>query len=266
MKKIYVAGDMEGIAGNVRWDEVDPLKPEYLQFQKIWTDEANLICNLLEEDFDEIVYKDGHWFETNVFLSDFNEKVSLIRGDDGKGLTGLNKAYTGVILHGYHAAGGKHYPLAHSFTDQTIFYIKLNGILIGETTFSIFNAFKESVPVFYISGDEEAVREAKLWIPNIFSTITKTLSESSYICKSPKKVSKEMSKNLEEALDTFKEMGEDFFNVILPKEFKVEIKYTSKVLALKYLNYPGAELLEDNIVLFKAKDLDEFIKIINLCI
>ena len=73
MKKIYISGDMEGIAGSVRWDEVDPNKAEYFQFQKIWTDEANLICNLLEPNFDEIVYKDGHWFETNVLMFDFND-------------------------------------------------------------------------------------------------------------------------------------------------------------------------------------------------
>ena len=39
--KVYISADMEGITGVTHWNEVDPEKPDYAQFQKRMTDVSN---------------------------------------------------------------------------------------------------------------------------------------------------------------------------------------------------------------------------------
>lgn len=265
MQKIYIASDMEGIAGCVSWNEVNSEKSEYSQFQNIWTAEANLICNLLKNNYDEILYHDGHWNETNIFLEELPENVNLIRGNNGRGLTGLDDSFDAVMLHGYHSAGGTNLPLSHTFTDEPIKFVKLNDEFMGETTFAILQALNQNIPVVYISGDELAIEEAKRFVPNIVSTTTKFKSQSSYICKSPKKVLKEIETDIGKVLELLKN-NKKTFEVKKPSKFKIEIKYTSLALAIKFSNYPGAKLCANNIVLFNAENLKEFFSVIKVCI
>lgn len=262
MKKLYIACDMEGTACCCTWNEVDQIKKEYNQFREIMTNEVILVCNLMKDKFDEIYVKDGHWTETNILVKDLPENCKIIRGDDGRNLTGLDSSFNSVFLVGYHVAGGNiEYPFAHTISDDIVSEIRLNGKRIGETTLAVLNASKYNVPVEFISGDKEAVNEAQSIFKNISSVVTKELSLTSYVCKSPKRVLYE----IENCLKNFVVKQNKKSNIYKPKKFNLEIEYTTYKLAKKYSNHPNTEL-NGKTVSFKPKDLDEFLKIINLCI
>lgn len=262
-KKLYLACDMEGMAGNCTWDEVDQTKLVYRQFQEIMTNEILNICEVVKPFFNEVYIKDGHWTETNIILDKIPNFCKIIRGDDGRNLTGLDSSFDAVILAGYHAAGGEiTYPLSHTISDDTVYEVRLNGKRVGETTFAILNATKYNVPVIFISGDDSAIKEAKAIAPKIPNVITKSISNTSYICKSPQKVNEEIKKELSKSLSKF---DKSTINIDVPKKFDLEIEYTSYRLAKKYSNYPNAKLINKT-VKFKVKDLDELLRIYNLCI
>ena len=264
MKKLYVACDMEGTTGNCNWDEVNQKSSVYSQFQEIMTNEVLKVCEIMSREYDEICVKDGHWTETNILIKDLPENCKIIRGDDGRNLTGLDSSYSAVMLIGYHAAGGEFkYPLSHTISDDIVYEVRLNGKRIGETTLAIINASIYNVPTIFILGDESAVKEAQNIFPEINNVITKNLSNTSYISKSPKKVMNEIEISLKEMKEN--NIFENNKNVYLPKVNSLEIEYTNYRLAKKYSNYPNAKL-NGRIVSFEVKDIDEFLRIINLCI
>lgn len=262
--KLYIACDMEGTAGNVTWDEVNQEKSEYAQFREIMTKEVIGICEIAKTKFDDICIKDGHWTETNILLENLPDYCNIIRGDDGRNLTGLDSSFDALILEGYHAVGGEiTYPLSHTISDDIVFEIRLNGKRIGEKTLALLNAAKYNIPIIFISGDEKAVEEALSCLPDLVGVITKKLSNTSYICKSPQKVNGEIKKALTQALSNFEEIKEKL--IYRPSKFDLEIEYAKYFYAKKAANYPNS-ILEGKTVKFKAKDLDEFLHIINLCI
>ena len=264
MKKYYIGCDMEGCAGNCNWDEVDLSKPEiYNPFRDILVEEVNVACKVIGND-SKIVIKDGHWTETNIRVNHIQKNCEIIRGDDGRNLTGLNKEFHAVILIGYHAAGGEvKYPLAHTITDTVVNEIRLNGKRIGETTLAILDASKNNVPTIFVLGDEAAVNEARAIVPSIKYVITKKISETSYICKSPIKVNEEMQIELSNAINNYEKIKSKL--LYMPKKFDLEIDYLSYLTAKKMSYYPGA-VLKDKTVKFKVNNIEDFFKIINLCI
>ena len=262
--KLYIACDMEGTAGNCNWDEVNQETAVYSQFQELMTEEVLKICNIASNYFKEIYIKDGHWTETNILLKNLPSNCFIIRGNDGRNLTGLDETFDAVMLVGYHAAGGEfQYPLSHTITDDIVYEVRLNGQRIGETTLAIFDAKKLNVPVIFVSGDDKAVIEAKRLLPNLPSVTTKKLSNTAYLCKSPQKIYEELDDTLAKFINNLS--NENIELCKIPSKFELEIEYTAYRFAKKYSDYPNS-ILDAKTVKYFPKDLDEFLRIINLCI
>ena len=82
--KVYLSADMEGITGVTHWNEVDPDKPDYAQFQKRMTEEVVSACRgALDAGAEKILVKDAHYTGRNILPADLPEEAELIRGWSG---------------------------------------------------------------------------------------------------------------------------------------------------------------------------------------
>ncbi|KIL39949.1 peptidase M55 D-aminopeptidase [Gordoniibacillus kamchatkensis] len=82
--------------------------------------------------------------------------------------------YDAVLFVGQHAmAGTFHAPLCHTYSSLEIAYYKLNGVYIGEFGCRALVAGLQGVPTIFIAGDDKAIMEAKLFVPQIETAVTK---------------------------------------------------------------------------------------------
>lgn len=226
--KLLISTDIEGVSGLTIFNEAKKGNLKYFKYRKIMAKELSSICGILKGN--DITIRDAHGDGINLKKRYFDKKVKLIQGFD-KSLDGMVKGidytFDGVILHGYHSGAGSNMsPVDHTFNNKTIEYIKLNGKIVGETTFSIYTCALYNIPVFYIEGDEGAVLEAKGINNSIIGTITKRFNGEKEI-KALDIVLKEIEHDLLIALNKLKK-NKDIFKAYLPNNFEIEIKFKNK--------------------------------------
>lgn len=84
------------------------------------------------------------------------------------------QAYSAMLFVGQHAmAGTIDAPLCHTFSSKTVLYYRLNGVFIGEFGVSALLVGRYGVPTIFLSGDDKAAMEAKMFIPQIETVMTK---------------------------------------------------------------------------------------------
>ncbi len=118
---------------------------------------------------------------------------SLIDVWDGHGPGGLNaedliggnylreghpykelEGYDALLFVGQHAmAGTFNGPLCHTYSSKTVAYYKLNGVFIGEFGARALIAGLQGVPTVFLSGDDKAALEARMFIPEIETAVVK---------------------------------------------------------------------------------------------
>jgi D-amino peptidase len=75
---------------------------------------------------------------------------------------------------GQHAmAGTVNAPLRHTYSSTTVDYYKLNGTFVGEFGCRALMAGKHGVPTVFVSSDDKALHEARMFVPEIETVTTK---------------------------------------------------------------------------------------------
>jgi D-amino peptidase len=133
--------------------------------------------------------------EVNACIEGIRSVVADCQIDvwDGHGPGGLNKEdvigghylregepykklddYDALLFVGQHAmAGTINGPLCHTYSSKTIAYYKLNGVFIGEFGARALIAGVQGVPAIFLSGDDKAALEARMFVPEIETAVVK---------------------------------------------------------------------------------------------
>jgi D-amino peptidase len=166
--KILISADMEGISGIVDWEQVTPGHPEYLsRGRQLMTDDVNAAINgVFEGGADEVVVSDAHWNGRNILLEDLDRRARLNSGSPSpfSMMQSIDDAPApqAVVLVGYHAmAGTKKGVLDHTWSDQSVRAVYLNGQLVGEIGLNAALAAEFQAPVVAFTGDQHACAEAQ---------------------------------------------------------------------------------------------------------
>ena len=164
--KILISADMEGISGVVVWDQVTPEHSEYLQrFRSLMIGDVNAA---IEGAFDggatEVVVTDSHWYGLNLRLEDLDPRALLNSGLSSPlaMMQGVDRGVDGVVLVGCHPRSGtRNATLDHTWSDVRVHNVWLDGELVGEIAMNAALAGSFGVPVLAVSGDQNAVAEAR---------------------------------------------------------------------------------------------------------
>jgi len=162
---------MEGVSGVVSYLQVEPGQPDYAFGRSMFhSDLMACLEGLLAGGAEEIVIYDEHYFGRNVDPSWLPEHVSVICGKppyraDWAG--GLDAAFEGVILLGFHSKFGTRNGLLHHSYEPDICNLRLNGVSVGEIGMEAAIAGDFGVPVLLVTGDSAGMREAERLLPGV---------------------------------------------------------------------------------------------------
>lgn len=163
--KIFISADMEGVAGVVHWDQVDPGRPDYAWARRLMAAEVNAaVAGACAGGATDVVVNDAHYTMRNLPPEGVDRRARLISGSF-KPLSmveGLQDGgFAAALFVGYHAAAGHPGVLSHTYSSSTIQAIRLNGRPAGEVTINAAAAGTLGVPVAMVAGDAPAVIEAR---------------------------------------------------------------------------------------------------------
>ena len=164
MTRVFLAVDIEGIAGVVHVDEGSPGNPEYERARRLMTNEASaVVAGIFDADSTaEVTVADVHGPYRNMIPELLDERATLLRGkprhfgmmdgiDDGE--------YDVAMFIGVHGkAGSDDSVLSHTFTGS-ILDVVVNGQSWGELGLNSAMAGAFGVPGVLVAGDQSVVAE-----------------------------------------------------------------------------------------------------------
>jgi len=258
--KIYIAVDMEGIAGVSHWDEVDKDKPDYAEFQDIMTrDVLAAVEGAKKAGASEIWVRDAHWSARNLRIIDFPPYVRIVRGWSGSPTEiceGMDKTFDAFAFIGYHSpAGSNTHPLAHTNT-EVLAEIRINGERSSEFLQDAMTVEYLGVPLVFTSGDTETCAIAKSYNPQIETVDVLYGVGNSVISIAPSLSQQRIEAGMKKAVRGLKK----FKTPPLPDHFAVEIDYVNPAHAFQSGWYPGARQISERTIAFDSDDYFEVLR------
>ena len=166
---VYIAVDMEGIAGVVSWEEITGGKADYERFRRLMTAEADAaVRGAFDAGAREVLVNDAHGAMRNLVIEELDPRAELIAGSPKAAsmMEGLDAGFDAVVMIGFHSMAASFGVLNHTYTGSVLEY-RVNGRRMGEIGMCGALAGHYGVPVAFVSGDDTTVREARELIPGL---------------------------------------------------------------------------------------------------
>ena len=161
---------MEGTAGICSWMQCDPdNRAEYPIYRRYMTQEVRAaIDGARSAGAGEILINDSHWDMRNLLWDELPPDVRVISGSPKpfSMSEGIGPEFGGAFFTGYHArVGDANGVLAHTYSDQTLYNVRINGVACSEALLSAAMAGYYGVPVLLVSGDSVTVKHVQEYLP-----------------------------------------------------------------------------------------------------
>jgi len=157
--KVFVAADMEGLAGLVTWDTADNDR-----MRRLMTEEVNAAARgAFAAGAAEVLAGESHGNMRNLLPDDLHPRVSRLSGQPKpmNHMGGVDSSFNLALFVGYHArAGTLRGNMAHTYAGH-IFSLSFNGVEVGEIGADAALCGFHGVPVGLVAGDQAACEEAK---------------------------------------------------------------------------------------------------------
>ncbi|HEY9084969.1 MAG TPA: M55 family metallopeptidase [Candidatus Tyrphobacter sp.] len=168
--RIYISCDMEGTAGVCSWNQCDPEnRDEYPVYRRYMTQEVRAaVDGAREGGATEFLVNDSHWSMRNLLWEELPGDVRVVSGAPKPHSMAerIDDGVDAVFLTGYHAKGGDlDGVLAHTFSDETVYRVAINGTECSEALIVAALAGAHRVPVLLVTGDSTIVNETLRALP-----------------------------------------------------------------------------------------------------
>lgn len=263
MKRVIVGTDMEGCAGLVSL--VDNARADgryYEQSRRVATREFNAaVQGLLDAGVEDVLMLDGHG-PGAVFFEELHPAAKLLHGRPAAPRSvrdPILREYDACVMIGQHAmAGLRTSNQNHTQNGRTIDYYKLNGQRIGEIAqFSLYNGAL-GLPMFFLSGEDLACKEAGALIPGVTTVSVKTgLGRNQAISVSAEEAHRRIREGIVRAVE--KQRKDPVPPLAWDPPFELEKRFHFTDEADAASNQPGAERVDDQTVRFRSDDIQDII-------
>ena len=259
--KVLIACDMEGISGVVNWNQVTPSHPEYQRFRRIMTADVNAaVEGASASGADEIVVTDGHWFGTNLLIEELDPRARLNTGSPShfSMVQGADGGVDAALFIGYHArVGTLHAILDHTWSNERIANLWLNGRLTGEFGLNAALCGAFDVPVMMVSGDQSVCAEAREASPEVLTAQVKVAAGRTAASCLPLEQSRELlRKTAAAAIDLFKK-GKGAKPLKLIPPIDVTVEFINTFMADQAAVFPGSQRLDGRRVSVSAATMPD---------
>jgi D-amino peptidase len=169
--KVFIAVDLEGVAGYAKWDAADRQRE-----REFITDDANAaIAGCFDAGAAEVLVTEAHGNMRNIIPERLDPRAKFLSGEPKplNHMAGIDGSFDAAMLVGYHAkAGTLHAVMCHTYS-LSVFSLRFNGIEVGEIGTDAAIAGHFGVPVVLVAGDEAACREAEALLGNVETVAVK---------------------------------------------------------------------------------------------
>jgi len=262
MKSIYLLTDLEGVAGVVAFEEhTYPTARHYEHAKRLLTAEVNAaVDGLLSEGVEDILVVDGHgpggiWFE------DLHPEAKLLHGRPWTGhiMRQPIPDYDAVAILGQHAmAGVATSNLSHTQNSRANDYFKLNGQPIGEIAQLALYAGALGKPMIFLTGEEDACKEARALIPEITTiSVKQGMGRCSAITVSAKKSRQMIREGVAQAVRKHRE--NPIKPLVWPGPYTLEKRFYSTHDADVAMTQPGFVRVDSQTVRISGDDVRDVI-------
>ncbi len=176
-KLFFISADIEGVTDVTSWEETQRGALGYEEASRQMSLEVGAACEAILAAGHDVVVRDAHDSARNIKHDLLPRGTKLMRGwanHPGGMMAGVDEKYAGALFIGYHAPGGSdENPLAHTTSNTTVRWIRINGKLASEFTMNRLFAAEQGVPALLITGDAGICRRAKEEVPTIHTVAVK---------------------------------------------------------------------------------------------
>ena len=245
--KVFLAVDLEGVAGYVKWDQTDRQREREL----ITADANAAVAGAFEAGAIEVLVTEAHSNMRNILPEQLDERAAFLSGEPKplNHMAGLDDSFDAVGLVGYHAkAGAPRAVMCHTYS-LGIFSLKFNGIEVGEIGADAAIAGSFGVPVVFISADRAGCDEARALLGDIVAVPVKEgVSRFAAKCIPPARARDMIRDGMRDAL-----IGLDRATpFIFEPPIKAEVVFVDPGLADAVANMPGVERVDGRTITFTA--------------
>jgi D-amino peptidase len=169
--KVFIAVDMEGIAGLVQWDGTQ----RELE-RRLMTEEVNAAARgAFAAGATEVLAGESHGNMRNLLPESLDPRVGFLSGQPKpmNHMAGVDGSFDLALFVGYHSkAGTLHGVMAHTYAGS-IFSLSFNGVEVGEIGTDAALCGAHGVPVGLVCGDQAACAEARALLGEVRTVAVK---------------------------------------------------------------------------------------------
>src|SRR5687767_11162054 len=130
-----ISADMEGATG-VTWStDVVPGTEPWQRFRRMFTGDVNAcVEGLFEGGANDVFVNEAHSSQRNLLLEDLDSRAAMLTGRHKplSMMQGIDSGVDGVVFLGYHTGAGVEGVLAHTYLENSITGVWLDGVLASE--------------------------------------------------------------------------------------------------------------------------------------
>ncbi|NUS64965.1 MAG: M55 family metallopeptidase [Saccharothrix sp.] len=187
--RILVSADMEGATGVTWTDDVLPGTEPWQRFRRLFTRDVNAcVEGLFAGGADDVLVNEAHNNQRNLLLEELDQRARMLTGRHKplSMMQGIDTGVDGVVFLGYHAGAGEEGVLAHTYLENQITGVWLDGVPASEGRLNAALAAEHGVPVLLVTGDDRTCADAASYAPDAqLVEVKECVSRYAAICKPP---------------------------------------------------------------------------------
>lgn len=163
-----ISADMEGATGVTYTQDVIPGTEQWQRMRRMFTSDVNAaITGLFDGGAREVFVNEAHSSQRNLLLEDLDPRAAMLTGRHKplSMMQGVDSGVDGVVFLGYHTGAGVDGVLAHTYLENSITGVWLDGVRASEGRLNAVMAAEHGVPVLLVTGDDKTCDDANEYVP-----------------------------------------------------------------------------------------------------
>ncbi|MGH3992599.1 MAG: M55 family metallopeptidase [Pseudonocardiaceae bacterium] len=187
--RVLVSADMEGATGVTWAADVVPGTEQWQRMRRLFAGDVNAcVDGLVAGGAREVLINEAHSSQRNLLLEDLDERAIMLTGRHKplSMMQGIDAQVDGVVFLGYHAAAGTRGVLSHTYLENSITGVWLDGVLASEGRLNAALAAEHGVPVLLVTGDDLTCKDALDYAPDAVTvSVKRYVSRYAAVCTPP---------------------------------------------------------------------------------
>jgi D-amino peptidase len=253
-----ISADMEGATGVTWTADVVPGTEQWQRFRRLFTGDVNAcVEGVLAGGATDVLVNEAHSSQRNLLLEDLDTRARMLTGRHKplSMMQGIDSGVDGVVFLGYHAGAGEDGVLAHTYLENSITGVWLDGVLASEGRLNAALAAEYGVPVLLVTGDDRTCEDATDYAPAAaLVAVKECISRYAAICLPPQVAAEQIT---DAARDAMSRAGQ-----VQPSSsaHRIEIEFDATHLAHAAAVVPTVDLTGVRRVGFDAVNMTEAMK------